>query len=570
MSDSTLAEATRSDIDSAIESLETGARIWANLTVTQRSQLLERVRMTVAAVADDWVEAASRAKSIDPGSPLRGEEWLTGPYVTLQALSAYGRSLAALAAGKSPLEGISTDTAPGGRLRIHAFPAVPLDHLVLSGFRGEIWLEPGVSLDDAHIHAGLAQRHPRENHGIGLVLGAGNVTGIPVLDAFYELLAAGRVVLLKLNPTQDALADVFRRALAPLIEPGFVRIVTGGGDVGAYLTQHPGISHVHITGSAATFDAIVWGGDKERADPALQTPITAELGGVAPVIVVPGAWSDADLRYQAEHIVTMRLHNGGHNCVAGQVVIISRDWHLREKFLEALGSAYRDAPDRAVWYPRSDEKLATARRDYPEATWSRDGMRALVDLLPGEANDLETTEYFAPVLGVVELAGSGLEFLDAAVVHANNKLVGTLGANVLIDPATESALGAGFERAISDLHYGGIAINTWTGVVFATPVLSWGAYPGGTISDVGSGLGVVHNALLLDRVERSVLRGPFRPFPRSASIDSVRHGQFSVIARPPWFVTSRTADRVGEGLTKFQTDHDPLRLARTLALAMRA
>ena len=55
------------------------------------------------------------------------------------------------------------------------------------------------------------------------------------------------------------MVPIFERALAPLIEPGFLRIVRGGGDIGAYLTQHPSISHVYITGSDATFRAIVWG-----------------------------------------------------------------------------------------------------------------------------------------------------------------------------------------------------------------------------------------------------------------------------------------------------------------------
>ena len=75
----------------------------------------------------------------------------------------------------------------------------------------------------------------------------------------YELLAFNRVVILKVNPTQDALVPVYERALAPLIEAGFLRIVRGGGEVGAYLTAHAGIDHVHITGAAPTFDAIVWG-----------------------------------------------------------------------------------------------------------------------------------------------------------------------------------------------------------------------------------------------------------------------------------------------------------------------
>ena len=100
------------------------------------------------------------------------------------------------------------------------------------------------------------------------MLGAGNVTSIPVLDVLYELLAFNRVVILKVNPTQDALVPVFERALAPLIEPGFLRIVRGGGEVGAYLTAHAGIDHVHITGAAPTFDAIVWGPTGAAGDPA--------------------------------------------------------------------------------------------------------------------------------------------------------------------------------------------------------------------------------------------------------------------------------------------------------------
>ena len=41
----------------------------------------------------------------------------------------------------------------------------------------------------------------------------------------YELLAFSRVAILKLNPTQNVLVRVFERALAPLIGPGFLRIV---------------------------------------------------------------------------------------------------------------------------------------------------------------------------------------------------------------------------------------------------------------------------------------------------------------------------------------------------------
>lgn len=566
-------EEQRGAVDAAVGALRSGARSWTHLTLEQRARLFERVRDTVVETADEWVDVASTSKGLDAAHPLRGEEWLSGPYAVLGAIDGYVASLRALAKGASPLDGVRTDAAPGGRLRARVFPAAPLDRLLLSGFTGEVWFRPGTTLPAARADAGLGQRHPTRVATVGLVLGAGNITSIPVLDVMYELLAENRVSILKVNPTQDALVPVFERALAPLIEPGFLRIVRGGGDVGAALTQHPDITHVHITGSATTFDAIVWGTGDEAAErkrenrPLLTSPITAELGGVSPIIIVPGVWTDADIAYQASHVATMRLHNSGHNCISGQVVILSRDWPQRDAFMTALRAAMAAAPERPVWYPRSDEKLAAAASAYPDAEWTADHTRAIVDVGPGEdATAVETTEYFAPVLGVVELEGNGQEFLDAAVAHANARLVGTLGANVLIDPDTEAALGAGFERAIADLRYGGIAINTWTGIVFATPILTWGAFPGGTLDDVSSGIGVVHNTLLLDHVERSIMRGPFRPFPRSIG----GRTRLSVLPKPPWFVDSRTSTPVAEGLTRWHMSHSVGGLVVTLAKAMRS
>jgi acyl-CoA reductase-like NAD-dependent aldehyde dehydrogenase len=569
---STLPDVETAAIEGELQALRTGARVWSRLTIGQRITLFESVRSSVGAVAEEWADAAATSKGLEPGHPLRGEEWMSGPYAVLGALDGYLRTLRRLARGASPLDGVRLEEAPGGRIRAQVFPATGTDRIMLSGFTGEIWLRPGVSAAQAVRSAGLGQLQPGTDAGVGLVLGAGNITSIPLLDVLYELLAENRVSLLKVNPTQDSLVPVFTRALAPLIEPGFVRIVRGGGDVGAYLTGSDAFAHVHITGSAATFDAIVWGtggaATRRRREnrPRLKTPITAELGGVSPIIVVPGRWTDADLRYQAEHIVTMRLHNSGHNCIAGQVVLISAEWAQRADFLQALRDAYAAAPERPVWYPRSDEKLAGADSDYPAASRYGDGSRRLIERGPDDdAGPVETTEYFAPVLGVVELPGQGQEFLDTAVEHANDRLTGTLGANILIDPETETALGDGFDRAVARLRYGGIAINTWTGVVFATPILSWGAFPGSTPADVGSGIGVVHNTSLLADVERSVLRGPFRPFPRS-----LRGGRFTVLPKPPWFVSSRTAAAVGEGLTRYLIDRNPLGLAATLAKAMGA
>lgn len=550
----------RSTVDHAIAAVQSGARAWSALTRGQRRTLVLRIRAAVAAVAAEWADVAATSKGLGPRHPLRGEEWLSGPYAALVALDAYADTLGHLSRGESPLTRARFGSAPGNRTVVHTSPLTVTDRLLLSGYTTEVWLRPGVTSDQARRSAGLGQRTPEVSGGVGVVLGAGNVTSIPFLDVLYELIASNRTVVLKVNPTQDLLVPVFERALAPLIEPGFLRIVRGGGDVGAYLTRHPSIAHVHITGSEATFRAIV---------PDLTVPISAELGGVSPIIVVPGRWSDADLRFQAEHIVTMRLHNSGHNCIAGQVVLVSSDWGQREAFLTELSAAYDRAPGREVWYPQSEKKLEAAARDYPDASWCGDGTRALVVADADSAAAVESTEYFAPVLGVVSLPGTGQAFVEAAVAHANERLVGTLGANLIVDPETQRTLGNGLETAIAELRYGTVAVNAWTAFGFLTPTATWGAFPGGTVDDAPSGIGVVHNAFLLDDVERTVVRGPFRPFPRSVS-SALRGAGFSVLPKPPWFVTARTGAAVCEGFTRFRIDGNWAKMALVLAQAFRA
>ncbi|WP_233204572.1 aldehyde dehydrogenase family protein [Cryobacterium sp. Y62] len=419
------------------------------------------------------------------------------------------------------------------------------------------------------------------------MLGAGNISSIAPLDVLYELVAHNRVSILKLNATFDGLLPVYRAALAPLIDDGLLRIVTGGADVGGYLAQHSGIGHVHITGSATTHDAIVFAGAKTDA-PRLTKPITSELGGVSPILVLPGRWSARDLRYQAEHVATMRLHNGGYNCIAGQVLVLSAAWPQKNAFLDAVEAALAFAPARPAWYPGSDERMLAARTVYPAAR-SIPGGRLLVaakSAVPAEASreapqtdgvdsaearasavpeDMLRTEYFAPVLSVVELPGTGQAFLDTAVETVNRDFLGTLGANILGSPSSIRRLGAGFEQAVARLHYGTIAINAWTGVGFLSAAAPWGAFPGHTLSDVQSGIGVVHNALLLDDVERTVVWGPFRPFPHS-----IVHGEWALLPKPPWFVSARSGASTARLLTEFAARPSMRRLPGILAAAFRA
>ncbi|MDJ0347707.1 aldehyde dehydrogenase family protein [Cryobacterium sp. PH29-G1] len=561
-------------LDSAIAELGAGSEHWAATPRAARADLLARTQTSVAAEAEGWVAAAARAKGLEPSSPLIGEEWLTGPYGVLTTLTALGQTVRTLAAGQSPLAGRRFGRAPGGRVTVAVLPHNAYDALVLHGFSARAWLRPGVTASRARARAGLGQLTPARSGGVGVVLGAGNISSIAPLDVLYELVAHNRVSILKLNPTFTGLLPVYRAALAPLIDAGLLRIVTGGADVGDYLVHHPGVGHVHITGSAATHDAIVFGGSTPDA-PRLSKPITSELGGVSPIIVLPGRWSERDLRYQAEHVATMRLHNGGYNCIAGQVLVLSADWPQKDAFVSAVAAALAAAPARPAWYPGSDERMRRARTAYPAARSIAGGSllalaaastaAASTVAAPAVAEDMLSTEYFAPVLGVVEIPGTGQAFLDAAVETVNRDFLGTLGANILALPRTIRQLGRGFEQAVARLQYGTIAINAWTGVGFLSAAAPWGAFPGHTLDNVQSGIGVVHNALLLDEVERTVVRGPFRPFPRS-----IAHGTWALLPKPPWFISARSGTATARLLTEFAAHPSARRLPRILAAAFRA
>lgn len=425
------------------------------------------------------------------------------------------------------------------------------DRLLLNGFRAEVWSLPGVDASALRDRAGLGQRTPTRTGGIAAVLGAGNIFSIPPLDVLYQLFAYNRVVLLKLNPVTDPLAPVLEKVFAPAIERGFLRILTGGADVGAAMVNHPAVTAVHMTGSAATHDVIAFGAGPEgerrklQAEPLLNKPITSELGGVSPTIVVPGRWTTADLTFQAEHLATQKLHNNGYNCVATQVVIISAGWPQKHQFLAELRAALDRAPARPGYYPGSDTRVAQARSTYPHAV--RLGPRTLIkDLAPHHDEPALRTEYFGPVLGILEIPGAAAEFVDSAVRICNDEIDGTLGANVIADPRTIRELGGAFERAVADLRYGTIAINAWTALGYLTPRATWGAFPGHSLADIQSGRGIVHNALLLDEVERTVLQGPFRPAPRA-----LLHGALALSPKPPWFVTNRTATTTLRRMTAF-------------------
>ena len=555
-------------LDRAISELTAHKDAWAVTSIDERMQLLHEVRTGVMAQAGAWAAAAAAQKGIAPQSPLAGEEWISGPYGVLMWCNAMLATLAHIKAG-THLAGLATRSLPNGQLAARVMPASLYDRMLLSGVSAEVWMAPGVTAANLGEHSAAAYRAPRPAGKVALVLGAGNIAAIAPLDCLHKLYAEHEVVLLKMNPVNAYLMAFLAPALAPLIARGFLRIVSGDAAVGQYLCNHAGIDTIHITGSGAAHDAIVWGAgalgaaNKLAGTPNNRRPISSELGGASPTIVVPGPWSEADLRFQAEHVATQKMHNAGFNCIASQVLITDAGWPQTQRFVTLIGDVLAAASPRALYYPGSAQRLdgLTGASANP-----RERAGAIVPFAAGTGHWAEKVEVFGPLLGHTSLSAASAEaFLIAAIAYANDSLPGTLGANILIHPATMAQIGrARFDAIIATLRYGTIAINAWTGLGFLLPACTWGAFPGHRLDDVQSGIGQVHNALLFDRAERSVIEAPFRPFPRA-----LLSGQFTMLPRPPWFITNRRARQLGEQLTRFEFRRSPAKLFGIFVNALR-
>jgi acyl-CoA reductase-like NAD-dependent aldehyde dehydrogenase len=514
-------------LDRDIAVLRSSAREWVTTPLAEKRKLLEAVRAATAEVAEEWVRVSCHGKGIAPDFPAAGEEWMSGPYALLSSVAALIRLVEQLEAGTNPLDRVRVRTLPSGQVALRVFPAV-LEDRVVAGYTAHVWLRPGVTLEQAKAGVARRLRDTTLRGQVGLVLGAGNISSIPALDGLTKLYQDNAVVLIKLNPVNAALQPVLNRALAPFVERGFLRITAGGVDVGSYLVRHPEVDSIHITGNSVSHDAVVFGPGEKGArrkqahEPLITKPITSELGGVGPVVVVPGRWRDAALRLQAQNVATQRLHNSGFNCIATQIVVLPQNWPQAGRFLEYLRQAIRDAPDRPAYYPGAADRQRGAAEAHPEAELlggDPEVPRTLLpDLHPDNASEPAfRTEYFGPVLGVTHLPGAtAAEFLDNAVEFCNDRLLGDLGMGLIAAPQTIRGLGPRFDAAVARLRYGTVAINCWVGPVFAMPRGTWGAFPG---HDVYDG------------------RGPFRPRPT-----------------PLWFVTNRTAHRTGEQMTRFAAE----------------
>jgi len=532
------------DIDTLVGELRDAAPSWIAMGIDERIELLEELARTIPAAGEGWAMAAAQAKGIRRDSPAMAEDWGSGVLATVRNVTLLASTLRDIRdTGRPAPPAIRLDDR--GHTVVEVFPTEPFDRVLFPGFTAEVRLAAGVTPEQARERMGRIY-HPGHVSPpeVALVLGAGNVSSIGPMDALTQLFAEDRVVLLKLNPVNEYLAPHLDVALRPLIRGGWLRLVTGGPDVGRAIIDHEGIDTVHLTGSDRTYDAIVFGDDeqaaerKQRGTPLRTKRVTAELGNVTPVIVVPGPWTARDIAYHGDNIASMLVQNGGFNCIAARVIVQHAAWSRRAALNDAIRDSLRRAEPRTAYYPGARDRWERFTAAHPQAEWfGPDGegdvpFTFIPDLDATKRDDIAfTTEAFCAVFGEVPLDAprSVPAFLEQAVDFCNDRLWGTLSASLIVHPRTlaDPESREAVERAIDRLAYGSVVVNHWSAAPYAMVSPPWGAAPGATPSDIQSGDGFVHNTYLIEDIAKTVVRGPFRP-----------------VLRPPWFHTHRTLNRL--------------------------
>ena len=151
----------------------------------------------------------------------------------------------------------------------------------------------------------------------------------PLLLSMWKVSAAlctGNTVVLKPSPFTPLTCLKMGELARDLLPAGVLNVVSGGDELGPWLTSHPGVNKISFTGSTATGRRVMEAAAKDLKR------ITLELGGNDASIVL----ADVDAKAIASDLFWSAFGNNGQLCVAAKRMYIHADAYdaVREALVE--------------------------------------------------------------------------------------------------------------------------------------------------------------------------------------------------------------------------------------------
>ncbi|WP_299069486.1 coniferyl aldehyde dehydrogenase [uncultured Psychrobacter sp.] len=224
----------------------------------------------------------------------------------------------------------------------------------------------------------------------------------PIIDA----LTAGNRVMVKMSEAAPKFAQAFAEAVARYFSQDMVCVVLGEVDIAQEFSKLP-FDHLLYTGSTAVGKKVM-----AAAAPNL-TPVTLELGGKSPVIVLNGA----NLESAVNRVMMGKTLNAGQTCIAPDYVLVQRKDHeafirLAKEWMDKHYPNIADNPDysriinnqqfkRVKGYldqlPGEDVHLLTDAEPNIDTRL----MPPIIVSEPNDDSEVMQNEIFAPVLPLV-------------------------------------------------------------------------------------------------------------------------------------------------------------------------
>ena len=436
-------------LDEAVARLREAAPAFARLSIPERIALARSMQAGYLRIAEQSVRPACAAKGIPSVRPpkARSGRPVHGAWC---AISGWSReSLTSLQ---------RTGTTPIGRVRPHGGrPArgagLPREH----DRRRAVRRHHGGRAHAGRHRRGGAARVPRRLLP-GPVARRTDGAGARRRESrrhsrdgrHHQAVQRGEGLPAQDEPGQRLSRPVHRGGVRRRDPAGFLAVVYGGAEEGAYLAQHPASTR-SISPAPTGPTTTSCGGRRarsgtraRRATPRCSPSRSPRSSGTSRrCSSCPARTADRELAFQAESIAGAVAHNASFNCNTPKMLVTPRGWAGATGLLAAIERALAaDAGAPGVLPGRRGAMAGDSpgaardqdcgrRRGPGELPWT---------LLPGlDATDPRepafTTEPFCSILSETEVGSDDpVEFLERAVDFANNRLWGTLSAELVVHP----------------------------------------------------------------------------------------------------------------------------------------